>query len=718
MILFKTDFLKYPNAIIDTTTSNKSFMELAAKYHASGVKNAGMILTLLDPTLKGVDPFSDNLTRDQKKRIAVEAANNIWYWLRELCRIPPSAGVEPIRFKANRGNIAIAWLASLDTDFILIQPRQTGKSVGVDCLMVRLLYLATFSTKISMITKDNALRTANIERLKAIRDLLPSYLIVKDKSDSDNKTGLTYNIKKCQYVAAVGQMSEAASRNVGRGQTSPIFQIDEGPFIPNLDVMVPSALAAGTAAKEQARLENQPNFTAFTTTAGKQDDRSGGYMYKLVSDSITWSETFFDLKNKAEFDLVVRKGCRNLAKRVYCCFSHTQLGKSDLWLRQALSETGAIGEEADRDFFNRWTSGSLSSPLSVEHNTIIKNSIKQPQFTEISKEGYQIKWYLKADKVYERMAEGNVIISMDTSEAVGNDDIGVTFTDMNNLSTIGAATINETNLLMFGTWVGNTLLTYEKLVLMIEKKSTGQSIIDVVTSILMAAGHNPFKRIYNTVVQESDTRESDYREITSGVMTKELVNKYRKFFGFITSAQSRHFLYSNTIQNNAKLGGSRVNDETLVNQITSLVTKNGRIDHSHGNHDDMVIAWLLAGWMAANGRNLGFYGLAPEKCLSETITVVQETPKQAWERKEQEKITETIKEVHGRLIASKSKVEIITLEAKLRGLVNRTKETLGDSMNIDSMLLSAEKQRQLNNIGKRSNSTNDRVRGRRVYVAH
>ena len=62
--------------------------------------------------------------------------------------------------------MAMLWCYFNSVDFVLIQPRQTGKSVSTDCLMVDLIYILAMNTEISFITKDDSLRKGNVERLK------------------------------------------------------------------------------------------------------------------------------------------------------------------------------------------------------------------------------------------------------------------------------------------------------------------------------------------------------------------------------------------------------------------------------------------------------------------------------------------------------------------------------------------------------------------------
>ncbi|KAM9945057.1 hypothetical protein ACTFIT_003308 [Dictyostelium discoideum] len=64
---------------------------------------------------------------------------------------------------------------------------------------------------------------------------------------------------------------------------------------------------------------------------------------------------------------------------------YRQLGLDKEWLRDALQNSGVKIKEADRDFFNRWTSGSLRSPLSTELNNIIRDYERDPLWTEFQR---------------------------------------------------------------------------------------------------------------------------------------------------------------------------------------------------------------------------------------------------------------------------------------------------------------------------------------------
>jgi hypothetical protein len=210
-----------------------------------GVDNHAFCLALHNPSLQGVDPFSEDLTNEQKIAIALECQENPWYFFREVACAPAASGTENIRFKANRGNISLFWLFFVHITTFLIQPRQTGKSFSTDILMTWLLRLGTKNTKMNLLTKDDQLRVSNIKRIKDIADTLPDYLYLKRKDDSNNTEKITVNALGNIYTSSVSQASAKAALNLGRGLTLAINHIDELAFIKNLQITLESLLASG-----------------------------------------------------------------------------------------------------------------------------------------------------------------------------------------------------------------------------------------------------------------------------------------------------------------------------------------------------------------------------------------------------------------------------------------------------------------------------------------
>ena len=110
--------------IFDIKTKNISFLNISKMLRDYGVKNNKEMLILYDESLQGVDPQSKNLTPAQQLAIYVECCSNIWYFLREVVRIPADGADIP--YELNLGNYTLTYLKLRNKNQILILPRQHG----------------------------------------------------------------------------------------------------------------------------------------------------------------------------------------------------------------------------------------------------------------------------------------------------------------------------------------------------------------------------------------------------------------------------------------------------------------------------------------------------------------------------------------------------------------------------------------------------------------
>lgn len=609
-----------PGAIIDTQTTNKSFLRMAALYRDMGIKNHSFLLALHNKDLQGVDPFDPNLSIEQMMTIALECKQNFWYFIREVAKVPGS-GVNRAPIIANRGNIALYWLFFNHITTFLIQPRQTGKSFSTDELMNYIINIASTDTYIAMLTKDETLRSRALGRLKSIIEELPFYLNQKTRADAANTEEVTIKRLNNRYKGMLPSKSPKAALNVGRGLTAPVFHVDEIAFIYNIEITLPAALPATSAARKIAEAKGEPFGNIFTTTAGKRDDKDGKFAYDLVNNSAIWSEKFLDAKNPEELEQLVRLNSPSGDLRVNCTFNHRQLGYDDAWLKEQLEITGSKGEDADRDYFNIWTSGSQSSPFPVEISARIRQSEIVDPIIEITKPyNYVVRWYIPLETKEQRLASSDYILGVDTSDAIGKDDIALVLRDIKTGEVIAACNVNETNIIVFTRWLATWLINYSRITMIIERRSSGATIIDLLLLLLVEAGINPFKRIYNKVVQEKDDKPDRFTEVEKryAYNSTELINKYKATFGFATSGSgitSRSELYSTTLTNASKTTCDLVRDKKLIDQLLGLVIRNGRVDHEDGEHDDLCIGWLLTWWLMTQGKSLQFYGINTRNIL-------------------------------------------------------------------------------------------------------
>lgn len=618
MILFQNDWEHYPTAIADDKTQNTSFLEFSSLLIKLNVKNNLFPLQLLQPELSGLDPLAPDFPVELRELVAVELKFNPFYFWREIFRLPPQSGMVPDKLQANRACISYYWSLCNHIDYFQQQIRQTGKSVCADGWSEWPTYFGAENMEMLLITKDDQLRRINIARLQKMRTYFPKWLVLDDKSDANNQTTITYNSKRNVLRTAVGQNSEESALNIGRGSSVSSLLDDEGPFTPYIDITLPAALAAGGAARDSAARNNQPYANSFTTTPGRLDTRSGAYMYKLMTSGCLFDEKFYDCVDHDELVDTIKKNpisgeSKQSRLMLVGDWNHLQLGKSDEWLLEKVSNSNASGEEADRDYFGRWTSGGIGNPLPVAILESIKNSEMEPVYTAISKNRYIIKWYVDETEVNRRMDESHIIVGVDTSDAIGADDIQLYFIDAYSMETLGCSCVNESNLIRVAQFVADMMVKSTNVTMNIEKKSSAQTFIDALIIELVSNGIDPLTRIYNRIVDDKVKHRRQLDELRQRTMRRmgdpEAYDPIRSYFGFNTSAGSRNLLYGNVLTKATERCKDAVKDKTLSNQIRKLVVKNGRLDHAAGGHDDAVFAWMLAHWLLMYGNNLDHYGI-------------------------------------------------------------------------------------------------------------
>lgn len=627
MILFLEDWSKPENTgpeglppMVDYNTKNKSFLDYASLLYQMGIKNWAWPLALHDPKLQGVDPYDPHLSEEMKKRVGYELQNNPWYYLREVARVPPVAGSEPVQFRAHRANVGMFWLFMNNVSFFLLQPRQTGKSVVADMINNYLLHYRCFNNSTILVTLTHTLLQANLERIKFMRDLLPQYTLERTANDSKAKEIYEYLARNNKLVTKISQNSQANANKLGRGNTTPIQQYDEAAFIEYMDIVWPAATAATGAARDLAKERGEPYGTIITTTAGDKMSRSGRFMYDMYMNTADWTEHYFDCQNQEDLHNVIMMNSKDHDLMVGATFNHLQLGYTDEWLRGKIKALKTNDQDAiNRDYFNIWTSGGKLSPLSPELNEAILQSEKDPVFLQITKNGYIVKWYIPQEEIQYYMQQNHCVIGADTSDAVGRDATSFIVVNVTTLETVATVSVSEADIIKLADFLADFMGVFQNTTLVIERKSTGNTFIETLYTKFSALGMDPFKRMFNAYIQEKEKWVEQFKQIADPRFkrTPLFYTQSKNKFGFTQTAATRHMLFKDVLPLAAKYCRNIIYDRTLSNEIRSLEVdlNTGRVDHNAQNHDDNCMAWMLAMWFIFYGKNLAWYGINSQKVM-------------------------------------------------------------------------------------------------------
>lgn len=632
-ILFREDWDRYPNAIPDLKTRNKTFLEFSSKLrHVAGVKNCLFPLQLHNRDLQGIDPFRMDLDIETQVAMAMEIHENPWYFWRECLIIPPQTGIKGNQFRLNRANCSLYWSYLQHLMYFLVQPRQTGKSTAGDGILDWLTYGRYFNSTMAIVTNTDKTRSDNAKRLRDVKEYLPPWFIALNRLDSMTGELVTYNARNNRVRLLVGAADEAGAYRVGRGASTITQQWDEFPYIRQNKIAYQSGVASTNAVHEQAEAIGEPYGIFITTTAGRQDNRDGKFAYGIYSDAARWADNFYDAKDREEVVRLVKANRRAESRMVIVqgTFSHTQVGVTDQKHYDNMVKSGAEGMDADMDYFNIWPTGGSSNVFDQATKERFTRSKRDVVYTEPFTHGFIVHWYLPMEEVNRRAAELTFVIGSDTSEGGGNDGLSLVFTDYTTLEVLGVAVVNEVLLPRYGDFLFEILMKYRRSVLIPERKSTGQTFIDYLCIRLHAVGVDPFTRIYNTIVDEGESNVAPFMEIRNSLGARDdafYISRKTKF-GFCTGATTRKTLYNVILKIAATKAGHCVRDSQLIAELLSLEKKGDRIDHPADGHDDTVIAWLLGVYLLVYGRNLHYYGIDRSLLMSRVVSDSPDSPEE------------------------------------------------------------------------------------------
>jgi hypothetical protein len=683
-ILYEKDWDKYPDAIVHTESRNESWVKMAAKYRTMGVKHWYMMLALIQPELAKWDPFDPNLPEHIVQMMMLECEENPWYFFREIQRVPAKSGGGSHPLRANRGNIAMFWCVMNSFITYVQQIRQTGKSLNTRAVVNYFHNVAARDSMHILFTKGD-LRKEEIKEYKLMRDLLPKWMWYLHPKDADNQHEFTTLSRGNRTKSYVPQGDPEAANGVGRGTTPTLVTGDEVPFLPYAEISIPSLIAATTASFDEARANGSMHGILYTTTAGDLSTDSGKYVFeKIKSIAMFFSEILYDCVDRKDAVATIRANSKSEAPYVDISFNHLQLGYSDEWLREKIATVPASRDKIRRDYLGQWTFGSASNPIKEKILNKIRKSLNQEPITDKSNESYIVRYHVPKEEALRRKS----VLGLDTSNAVGRDSMSGIMVDIETGEVLLAFSVSESNLIRFSMWFSKFMQEFKEMTVIPEAKSTWITILDYLLIDLPINGVDPGRRIYSRVVDRAEASEAakrDYREYSHGIPTERKFFPYRSDFGFPTSGPLREALYIDIMPVATETTATMIRDASLIDELSTLVERRGRIDHASSGHDDHVISWLMTHWFLRSARNLDHYGINTRSILSRLRTMAAESPQESKRILKEEKLLNDIYLMEEKIDNSKSHMERKYLETKLKVMKSelKTVEVADSGVSID-----------------------------------
>lgn len=171
----------------DYTTRNKSFMDLYLTLKDKGIKNNHFHLLLFDKSLVGLDPRDPGLSNEVKRKIIEECSMNIWYFLREVARVPAQGSSTGAPVNLNLINLAQVYLYINKINSWTEGHRHCFKTGICELLGV---YNELFGNKFEIKAHKKDLEKYNMYNFSEMKELVPEYLskiVLKNNGNNSDK---------------------------------------------------------------------------------------------------------------------------------------------------------------------------------------------------------------------------------------------------------------------------------------------------------------------------------------------------------------------------------------------------------------------------------------------------------------------------------------------------------------------------------------------------
>ena len=574
------------------STTNKSFLEIHKFLEDSGIRNNKFMLVLLDPDLARIDPHDPSLNSIMKTKVLRECLYNPWYFFREVVRIPDSGQATGVKFELTRGNLALIFCLMMNLNIFLEQPRQTGKTISSLCWYLYLFNFGTANAEMSFLNKKLDDSTLNLQRVREIRELLPSYLKMDQAFAPDgsrirgknNVQTLQHPVNGNRIRTVASARNKVSAASLMRGRTTPIIYIDEYGFIPYNSIIYTNMVPAFNTAANNARRNGSPYGMVVTTTPGMLTTDEGIEAFTMKEGATPFSERWYDLSVEEIRNIISSNTNSNF---VYIKYTYQQLGKSEEWFKELCITMRKDWDAIRREVLLEWSASSANSPFRAEDLDIIKGLVRQPINTVLLLNKYELKIY---EKMYEKHPP---LIGVDVSGGYQRDSSAITVVD--SYTTRVTAELNsnfistpELAMVIYdivSRWMPNAVVNIER------NGGFGSSVIArlMQTSIRK----NLYYTIKDKVVEERVTGAQVHRK-----------TQKTKVYGSDSTKQEREALME-ILRDRVDYHKDKIISPTIYEELCGLeVKKNGRIEHSANTHDDQVFSWLWALHIYYNGGDL------------------------------------------------------------------------------------------------------------------
>lgn len=588
---------------IHWNTKNQSFLDMHAYLKATGRKNNAFFLMIYDTDLMNVDPRDPNINAITKGKILRECMANFWYFIREVVRIPTQGGEVGggVRYELNRGNLAFHFLFLNNYNIFLEMPRQVGKTTAALVQYLWVFNYRTSNSEIIFIHQKHQRAKDNLNDLKDLRAVLPSYLrmdslIMPDGTKAKAKNTVETlehpsNFNKIRTMA--GSRSATQARNSARGMTVPLQYWDEFGFILYNREMYLAAVPAFSRAKSNAMMNGAPYSIVLTTTPGVLTTDEGVFAKSVRDNATQWTEAYYDY-TRAQLE-ELRKA-NEKSSFFHIRYTYQQLGKSAEWFKQQCIDMEHDYVAIRREIMLEWSKASDSCPFKPEDLETIetlcaKEPISQLLFGSVGQ--YHMDIWRPLDNM-----QYPPIVGVDVAGGYQADSTAITVIDSK--TTKVSATFNCNYISMPDTaglieqlvsrYLPNAIVNIER------DGGWGGSVLQMLCKSKIKK--NLYYEIKDIVTQE--------RVQLSGKINRT----HTKTMVFGTSTAIHRDRLIEILFQRVQYHKDKFIAPILLDELRTLeYKKNGRVEHASDAHDDQLFSYMMALYVWYDGVDINKWGV-------------------------------------------------------------------------------------------------------------
>lgn len=616
-----SNIVQIGNKYYDFGTKNTSFIQTAKELKTLGRKNWMFMLEVKHPELgvQDINPHDENLTPQQQGSIIIECSENIWFYFREVLRVPARGAPQPLPFYLHRGACAMIWCYWHNISFMACQVRQTYKTTTAIGLIS---YGFLFDLKNCRIPMMHILEKKAVNNAKELREYilnLPKYMNpFAEMKKPPGTDSITYAKHQVNVQVMTAADSQVTAEDKLRGDTIFIGLLDEWEFTPFIDSVISGAAPAINSGREITKLSGRGrNCLIMISTPGNLETTTGKAAQRMIDQTQRWTEEYYDMSENeinGSFFIEEQDGTKTIVNMVYMEYFHYQLRKGPEYLEENFKEFSRTGQLAEyrRGCLLQRFRGSGSAIFDQADIDFIASHVRQPDYDIFIMKKYHL--YVYKHQIYNIDLTSDTpyfdtklpyLIGIDIASGGGGDN--TTFCIVNPYTLEICAELESP-------YLGANDLVRIVLYLMKlipsgifcpETNAGGKDLIDTVQERGLESRfyHDPQLDLTKNVVQKTDTPEI--------VMQKRANNK--KYIGVYVNQKIREQMFSlliSTVTDYRDL----VNSQFLVRDIQNLVKKNNKIQADDGEHDDMVMAYNHVLYVLHFGHDLARFGINKELC--------------------------------------------------------------------------------------------------------